>query len=324
VKRRDLIIAGLLVTATARRVRAQQTTKLPRVGVLTMAENQATAILEGLRIGLRELGYVEGRTIILDYRFAKGRPEALPGLAEELVRIPADVIVTDTTLATRAAQNVTRTVPIVMGFSLDPVTLGVAASITRPGGNVTGMTIGASELAGKRLELLSQAIPGIARVTVLQNPNNPSNGPLLHETERASKVLGIKVTALSAGDPNELRAETPAGLSDAQGLVVLNDAMFWNYRSTIIALSAAARVPAVYPERDYADDGGLIAYGANAPDSFRRAAQYVDRILRGANPGDLPINEASKFDFVVNLKTAKALGLTIPPSLLARADEVIE
>jgi ABC-type uncharacterized transport system substrate-binding protein len=297
---------------------------LPRVGVLTMAENEATAILEGLRIGLRELGYVEGRTIILDYRFAKGRPEALAGLAEELVRIPAEVIVTDTSLATRAAQNVTRTVPIVMGFSLDPVKLGVAASITRPGGNVTGMTIGASELAGKRLELLSQAIPGIARVTVLLNPNNPSNGPLLHETEFASKVLGIKVTTLSAGDPSELRALTPVGLSDAQGLVVLNDAMFWNYRSTIIALSAAARVPAVYPERDYTDDGGLIAYGANAPDSFRHAAQYVDRILRGANPGDLPINEASKFDFVVNLKTAKALGLTIPPALLARADEVIE
>jgi putative ABC transport system substrate-binding protein len=302
---------------------AQQPGKVPRVGILTPAENAETPIFDAFRKGLRDLGYVDGKTIVLDFRFAKGNMDALAGLAVDLARSPVDVIVVDSTAATRAALDATRTIPIV-GVSADPVQLGFVASIRRPGGNVTGMTIRLETLSAKRLELLKQAFPAIASISVLMNPKNVSSSLSLSATQEAAGMLGIRFVPLTASTPDELRTLSAADLTPSDALTVLPDAMFWNHRATIIALAQAARRPAIYPEREYADDGGLVAYGPNIPDTFRRAAGYVDRILRGAKPGDLPIDEAAKFDFVVNLRTARALGFAISPDFLSGANEVIE
>jgi ABC-type uncharacterized transport system substrate-binding protein len=329
VRRRRFIklVTALAVTtsvAPTGSAAAQQSTKVPRVGVLTPAGSGGTPIFDAFRKGLRDLGYIDGQTIILEFRFAKGNNDALPALAQELVRLPVDVIVADSTSAALAAAGATRTIPIVMGIATDPVAAGLAASTAKPAGNITGMSLGALGLNAKRLELLTQAFPGVTRVTVLINPKQASAQTFLAATEGAAKSLGVHLTILAAGSPDELRALTPAHLSGADAVLTLSDAMLWNHRATIIALAEAARVPALYPEREFAIDGGLIAYGPNVPDSFRRATSYVDRILRGAKAGDLPIDEASKFDFVINLRTAHRLGLSLPPDFLARADEVIE
>src|SRR5262249_42068074 len=211
-----------------------------------------------------------------------------------------------------------------IGAGGDPVLLGFVASISRPGGNVTGMTIGGTALNGKRLQLLKQAFPGITTVSVLMNPRSPSAAGYLSSTRQAAEALGIRVTTLPASPPEELRALGAADLAATDALLLLPEAMFWNQRATVLALAQTAGRPAVYPEREYADDGGLIAYGPSIPDAFRRAASYVDRILRGAKPGDLPIEEPAKFDFVVNLRTARALGLAVSPDFLSAANEVIE
>jgi putative ABC transport system substrate-binding protein len=303
---------------------AQQPGRVPHVGILSPAETAATPIFDAFRKGLRDLGYSEAKNIVLEYRFAKGNMDALNGLATELVRLPVDVIVADATVSTRAALDATRTIPIVIVVGADPVLLGIVASIRRPGGNVTGMTIRGEALSSKRLELLKQAFPTIASVTVLMNPKNVSASLSLNATNQAAGTLGIRLVAVTASSPNELRALSPADLAGSHALAVLPDAMFWNHRATIIALAEAAHLPAIYPEREYADDGGVIAYGPNIPDSFRRAAGYVDRILRGANPGDLPIDEPAKFDFVVNLRTGRSLGVAISPDFLSAANEVIE
>jgi putative tryptophan/tyrosine transport system substrate-binding protein len=287
----------------------QQPTKVPRIGILTPAESDATPIFSGLRRGLRDLSYIEGATIILDFRFGKGNLDALPELAAELVRVPVDLIVTDGNSAAHAALEATRTIPIVMGIAADAIEAGLVTSTARPGGNITGMTLGRIEQIGKRLQLLKQAFPGTKRATVLLNPKSPIWQLSFRITEDAAKVLGMTISPLAAGSPDELHALKPIALVGVDGLVVIPD---------------ATCVPAVYPEREYADDGGLIAYGPNIPDSFRRAAGYIARILQGAKPGDLPVDDASKFDFVVNLRTAHALGLTISPDFLSGADEVIE
>jgi putative ABC transport system substrate-binding protein len=324
MRRRDVMrLLGAAAALWPLAARAQSI-KVPRVGILTPAESDQTLIFAAFRNGPRDAGYVEGQTIILDFRLAKGNLDALPALAKELARLPVDVIVTDGGVATEAAASATHTIPIVMGIAPDAIASGLVASTARPAGNVTGMTLGRIEQNGKRLELLMQAVPGMARVTVLLNPKSLPAQAQLRTAEGVAKALGVQITTLSAATPDELRALAPARLSGADGLMVSADAVFWNHRATIIALAAAARMPALYPEREYAVDGGLIAYGPNVPDSFRRAASYVDRILRGAKPGDLPIDEASKFDFVINLRTAHQLGLSLPPLFLARADEVIE
>ncbi len=324
MRRREFIALLGATLAAPVPARAQQSAKVPSVGILTPASTDATPIFAGLRRGLRDLGYIEGATIILDFRFAKGNLDVLPGLAAELVRAPVDLIVTDGNSAAQAALKATRTIPIVMGIAADALEMGLATSTARPGGNITGMTLGRLEQTGKRLQLLKQAFSDIKRAAVLLNPKSLITELSLRVTENAANALGMTISLLRAGDPNELRALEPARLSVVDGLVVIPDAMFWNNRSTIIELANAAHVPAVYPEREYADDGGLIAYGPNIPDSFRRAAGYVSRILRGAKPGDLPIDEASKFDFVVNLRTARALGFAISADFLSGADEVIE
>jgi putative tryptophan/tyrosine transport system substrate-binding protein len=329
LKRREFITllggaaaAGSITSAVP--AMAQQPGKLPRVGVLSPADSDATPIFDAFRKGLRDLGYVEGKTISLDFRFAKGNMDALSGLAAELVRIPVDVILADSSVATRAALDATRTIPIVIGASGDPVLLGLVASIRRPGGNVTGMTIRLEALSSKRLELLKQAFPRIASASVLMNPKSVSASLSLSATREAAGTLGIRPVPVTASTPDELRALSPAGFAGSDALTVLPDAMFWNHRATIIAAAAAAHLPAIYSEREYVDDGGLLAYGPNIPDSFRRAAGHVDRILRGANPGDLPIDEPAKFDFVVNLRTARSLGLAISPDFISAANEAIE
>jgi putative tryptophan/tyrosine transport system substrate-binding protein len=325
MRRRDLIaFIGGVAAAWPLAARAQQTGKVRRVGILSPAGSEAASGLTAFRERLHDLGYIEGQTIVLDFRLSKGITDALPALAAELVRIPVDVIVTDSTSATLAAFGATRTIPIVMGATGgDPIALGLAKSLSRPSGNVTGTNF-LSGLSEKRLQLLKLAFPGVQRVAVLANPNDAISVSEMPKAEMAAVRMGVRLLPLVARTPAELRALAPSALSGSDGLLVHSGAMFWNNRASIIGLASMARLPAIYPEREYADDGGLIAYGPNVREHFRQAAGYVDRILRGANPNDLPINASSKFDFVVNLKTARALGLTPSPEFLSTADEVIE
>jgi putative ABC transport system substrate-binding protein len=325
MKRREFItLLGGAAAAWPLAARAQQPAKVPRVGILSPAASETAGTLSAFREKIRDLGYVEGETIALDFRLSKGIMDALPALAEELVRIPVNVIVTDTTTATLAAFGATRTIPIVMGATGgDPVALGLAKSLSRPGGNVTGTQF-FTGLSEKRLQLLKQAFPGTERVTVLANAKEAISVSEMPKAEMAAAQTGMRLLALTASTPAELRALAPGALSGSDGLLVMPSGVFWNNRVTIIGVASMARVPAIYPEREYADDGGLIAYGPNVPEHFRLAAGYVDRILHGAKPGDLPVNASSKFDFVVNLRTARALGLTLSPDFISAADEVIE
>ena len=323
--RRREFIAVIGSAAVAWPLAAQQSGKVPRVGILSPAADKEAASLVAFRKAIRDLGYIEGETIILDFRLSNGNFDVLPELALQLVRVPVAVIVTDTTSATQAAVSATRTIPIVMAASGgDPVALGWAASLNKPGGNVTGMWILSLPLTAKRLQQLKYAFPAITRVTVLFNPTSAIGPPGLRATEQAAKLLGIAINPIAVGSPDELRALQPASLAGSDGLIVIADGMFWNNRAVIITLASATRIPAIYPEREYADDGGLIAYGANVPDHFRQAAGYVDRILRGEKAGDLPINASSKLDFVVNLRAARALGLAISPDFQASANDLIE
>ena len=302
----------------------QAPAKIPRVGILTQADNERAPILEAFREGLRDLGYVEGGNVILEFRFARGDPSRGLQLAAELVALPVDVIVLEGVGAANTVDPSGR-IPIVSPVLMDPVQRGFAVSLARPGGNITGFTLMHTELNGKRLDLLRSAFPHVTTVAALVNPANPSHKLAFEETETAARSLGLEnVRRVEAGSAAALRALRPEVFSGASAVVVVPDGMLYHYRRDVVALVNEAHLPAIYPEREYADDGGLLAYGANAADNFRRAAGYVDRILKGANPGDLPIQEPVKFDFVVNLKTARQLGLTIPPAILARADEVIE
>ena len=325
MKRRSVVIAGLaaLLFAPDRSAGQQTQSKIPRVGVLTAADSDRAPMFDAFREGLRDLGYVEGRNIILEFRFARGDLSLGPQLAAELVALPVDVIVAEGVAA--AAANASDRIPIIIPVMSDPVLAGFASSLSRPGGNITGFTLMHGELNAKRLELLRTAFPQISSVTVLVNPAAPANQWAFGQTETAAASLGLgNVARVDVASAAALRTLRPAVFSEASAVVVLPDGVFYSYRRDVVGLVNATRFPAIYPEREYADSGGLMSYGANVPDNFRRAADYVDRILKGAKPGDLPIQQPVKFDFVVNLKTARALGLTIPPAILARADEVIE
>jgi len=323
-RRQFMALLGGATAAWPLTARAQQPAKVPRVGILSPAASETAATLTTFREGIRDLGYVERETIALDFRLSNGIMDALPALAEELVRIPVNVIVTDTTRATVAVFDATHTIPIVMGATGgDPVALGLAKSLSRPGGNVTGTQL-LTGLSQKRLQLLKQAFPGAGRIAVLANPKDALSVSEMPKAEMAAAQIGVRVLPFAASTPAELRALEPSTLSGCDGLLVMADGMFWNNRATILGIASMARVPAIYPEREYADDGGLIAYGPNVPAHFHLAAGYVDRILRGANPGDLPINATSQFDFVINLRTAHALGLALSPDFVSAANEVIE
>jgi putative ABC transport system substrate-binding protein len=318
-----MLTGGLLAVPLA--AEAQAPAKVPRIGFLSSRSPAETAAYsEAFRQGLRELGYVEGQNIAIEYRFAEGQPERLPALAAELVRLKVDVIVTTAQPAPEAAKQATSTIPIVFAAGGDPVAEGLVASVARPGGNITGPASMSPEVVGKQLELLKEIAPKVSRVAVLQNPGNSSHPPVLRQAEGAARALGVQLHIVQARTSPEIEAAFVAMRSQrAGGVLVLRDALFLAQRAQIAALAAKSRLPAVYGIKAEAEAGGLMAYGANIPHMYRRAATYVDKILKGAKPGDLPVEQPTKFELVINLKTAKALGLTIPPSLLQRADEVI-
>jgi putative tryptophan/tyrosine transport system substrate-binding protein len=318
------LVFAVSTLACATQPVAQGTPKVARVGILSPEENDHTPAFVAFRQGLRDLGYEEGKSIVLDFRLAKGHNESLGQLATELVQIPVDVIVAGGITAVRAAARTTPTIPIIQAAGGDLVAAGLATSIARPDRNVTGFTIRPEEPSAKRLELLKRAFPNIRRVSVVLDPTGVPTELMFRATERAAATLNIELTKVPIGTPEELEGLDARTLAGSEGLVVLPSAMFWNHRLAIIKVAAAARLPAIYPEREYATDGGLAAYGANIPDSFRRAATYVDRLLHGSKPGDLPIEQASKFDFVVNLQTAQKLGMSLSPDFLGIANEVIE
>jgi putative ABC transport system substrate-binding protein len=304
---------------------AQAPSKVPRIGFLSARPpTDNPYFIESFRQGLRELGYVEGQNIAIEYRFAEGRPERLPALTAELVRLKVDVIVTGGPPAPEAARQATGTIPIVFAVAADPVAEGLVASLARPGGNITGLASISGEVVGKQLELLKEVAPKVSRVAVLQNPSNDTHAHTLRQAEGAARALGVQLHIVQVHTPPEIDAAFTAMRSQrAGGVLVLRDPLFLTQRNQVAALAARSRLPAVYGFREEAEAGGLMAYGASVPFMYRRAATYVDKILKGAEPADLPVEQPTKFELVINLKTAKALGLTIPPSLLQRADEVI-
>jgi len=317
---------GLLAAPLA--VEAQPSGKRYRIGFLGLtahSDPRIQRLLAAFRDGLAELGYVEGQNIAIEARWAGGKYERLPDLAAELVRLKLDVIVTGAVPAIRAAKKATSKIPIIMAVVVDPVATGLVASLARPGGNITGLSIMTPDLVGKQLEMLREIAPKASRVAVLWNPANQGNPVQLRASELAARKLSVRLQPLEARSPDEIDAAFAAMTKErAAAVVVLVDAMFVDQRSRIADLAATSRLPAVYGLADHVEAGGLIAYTPSFIDSYRRAATYVDKILRGANPGELPIEQPTKFELLINLKTAKALGLTIPPSLLQRADQVIE
>ena len=326
MRRRSVITGGLaaLLLAPGPAYAQQPPAKIPRVGILSMADNEGAPMFEAFRAGLRDLGYIEGRNIILEFRFARGNRSLGPQLTAELAALPLDVIVSEG-VGPLATLDPAGRIPIVSPVMMNPVELGLVASLARPGGNITGFTLMHTELNGKRLELLHTTFPLITTAAALVNPAALGQGLAFEQTETAARLLGLgDVRRVEAASATALRALRPDAFSGAGGVVVIPDGLFYDYHRDVVALVNEARLPAIYPEREYADDGGLMAYGANVADNFRRAAGYVDRILKGTKPGDLPIQEPVKFDFIVNLKTARELGLTIPPLILAGATEVIE
>ncbi len=321
-----LISGGLLAAPLA--AEAQEAAKIARIGYLSHNLAAAPHQHEAFRQGLRDLGYVEGRNFVIEYRSAEGKFERLPALAAELVALKVDVIVAAAgTLAALAAKQATRTVPIVFIAVGDPVTSGLVTSLARPGGNVTGLSLLFPELVGKCLELLTQAVPGVSRVAVLWQPGavpERTEKDLLKGADVAARALGVRPQFVKARGPADIdRAFSDMTRARAGALTVWSTPMFGSERRRLVDLAAKNRLPAVFQFREYVDAGGLMSYGPNAADLNRRAATYVDKILKGAQPADLPVEQPTKFELVINLKTAKALGLTIPQSLLQRADEVI-
>jgi putative ABC transport system substrate-binding protein len=303
---------------------AQTQPKIPRVGYVFGGAPTTLPFIEVFRQGLRVLGYVEGQTIVLEVRGAEGRAERMPELVAELIGLKVDVLVTQSNAAAVAAKNATQTIPIIV-IAFDPVGLGLVGSLSRPRGNVTGLSLYSEAVTGKRLQLLKEVVPGLARVGVLRNPLNPGHPILWKDTQVAAQRLGVALEALEVRGPEDFEAAfATAKQRNAQALLVFDDALTVTYSSRITALAASSRLPAMYPFREFPDAGGLMSYGASIVLLYRRLAALVDKILKGAKPADLPVEQPSKFEMVVNLKTAKALGLTVPPSLLARADELIE
>ena len=306
---------------------AQQVGKVSRIGYLSAGSDTANPrVREAFRQGLRELGWVEGQNIIIEYRWAEGRFDRLPDLAAELVRLKVDVLVAAPTPAALAAKNATGTIPIV-GMSLtDPIGLGLVASLARPGGNVTGVSysVGA-EIFGKDLELLKEVVPRVRRVAVLSNPASPARPLTISNVKDAARSLGLQLQLLEARGPRDFDGAFAAMAKERVGaLLVVTDPAFIPHRARLVDLAVKNRLPSIFTQREDAEAGGLMSYGPRLSDLHRRGATYVDKILKGAKPADLPVEEPTKFELVINLKPAKALGLTIPPSLLQRADQVIE
>jgi putative tryptophan/tyrosine transport system substrate-binding protein len=321
---KSAILLCTLLLALSVSAEAQQSAKIPRLGYLSPGFSSPTpARTEAFRQGSRELGYVERQNIVIEYRFAEGKLGQLPGLAAELLRLNVDVIFTYGTPTVQVVKKETTTIPVVM-VSGDPVREGVVASLARPGGNITGLANLTPELVGKRLELLKEIVPQISRVAVIWNPDDPGTGLRMRETEAAARALGIKIQSLEVRGTNDLeKAFSAIKIEHAGGVVPLRSRTTNNLRERIIELAKRDGVPTVYDDRQLAEAGGLMSYGTLIADLDRRAATYVDKILKGTKPADLPVEQPMKFEFVINLKTAKQISLTIPPNVLARADKVI-
>jgi putative tryptophan/tyrosine transport system substrate-binding protein len=315
------IVFVLSLLAPILAAEAQPAKPVYRIGFLRNGPPPETFI-GGFRQGLRELGYVEGQNINIEYGLA-GSAEQLPDAAAELVRRNVDVIIASGTPPVVAAKNATRTIPIVFVASIDPIATGVVASLARPGGNVTGFALISADLMGKRLELLREVVPGLSRVAVLSQAMNPGNAEYIGQAQLAAPALGLQLQIMAVRDPGDFeRAFTE--MRGAGAVLQLDDVLFTSYRRQTVDLAAKNQLPVMYGTRLFVDAGGLMAYGSDIPDHYRRAATYVDKILKGAKPADLPVQQPTKLELVINLKTAKELGLTLPPSVLARADEVIE
>ena len=326
MKRREFIIfLGSIVATWPLAVRAQGLNP-PRVGYLfTSKKAEGQGLWEACRQGVRQLGYREGENIILEPRWTEGHQERLPGLVKELLGLNVAILVTAATPASLAAKAATNTTPIVFVAVADPVSVGLVASLAQPGGNVTGLSLLTSDLSGKRLELLREIVRNVSRVAILMNPDNSSNTIFLKQTQLAAQKLGIELDASDARRPDDIeKAFAAAASRHADALIVFDDPVLWSYRSQIVSLAAAQRLPAMYGYSDFVDDGGLISYGPDRPDQYRRTAIYVDKVLRGANPADLPVEQPVKFELIVNRKTATALGLRLPPAIEVSADKVID
>jgi putative tryptophan/tyrosine transport system substrate-binding protein len=318
------VIAFVLLVAGAV-AQAQQPTKVPRIGFLIGASASTNvARLDAFRQGLRALGYVERKNIVIEYRYAEGKPNRLPGLAAELVRLKVDVIVTAGSASTRSAKQATVTIPIVMAIDDDPVGSGFAASLARPGGNITGLSGLAPEISGKQLDLLREIVPKLSRVAVLGDVTRPGIPQALREINLAADAVRVQIQFLEVREPKDIEtAFRAAGEKRAEALLMLGSPVLISHRRQLADLAVKSRLPAIYRNLEFVEDGGLMAYGASLSDSYRRAATYVDKILKGAKPADLPVEQPKKFELVINLKAAQQIGLTIPPNVLARADKVI-
>jgi putative ABC transport system substrate-binding protein len=304
---------------------AQHAEKIPRIGYLGSVSPAANAArIEAFREGLRELGYVEAKNIFIEYRSAEGKLDRLPGLAAELVRLKVEIIVTGGPPASRAAKEATSTIPVVMGFDTDPVGNGFVTSLARPGGNITGLSTLSPEISGKQLELLREIVPNLSRVAVFGHSKEPANPQLLREAETAAGAFRIKLQYVDILTPQDIEAAfRTANKARAEAVLFLGAFLFNPYRAQIAHLAVGNRLPAIYNAVEWVEAGGLMSYGTSFPDLFRRAATYVDKILKGAKPAELPVEQPKKFELVINLKTAKQIGLTIPANVLARADRVI-
>jgi putative ABC transport system substrate-binding protein len=320
----DRVAGGLLAALLASCAQAQS--KVWRIGVLeTVSTELNAANLNALRQGLRELGYVEGQNLIIEYRSADGRSERFADLAAELVGLKVDLLVTRGTPASLAAKRATQTIPVVMANAGEPVETGLVTSLARPGGNVTGLSSLTVRIEAKRLELLRELVPGATRIAALYNMSSPANPPQWKEIETAARSLGVKPQLLDVRKPDDIEPAFDSATKErADGLIVGQEGLLQANRSVIVALAAKHRLPAIYRSMEFIEAGGLMAYGPSYPDLYRRAATYVGKIFKGAKPGDLPVEQPTKFELIINLRTAKALGLTIPPPLLMRADEVIQ
>ncbi len=318
-------IAVALLLLTAPLAAEAQPVKVPRVGLLGLGSAARSPFFEALRQGLRERGWVEGQNITFEDRSTVDHYNRLPDVAAELVRLNVEVIVTVGTTATKAVRKATGIIPIVTVAASDPVETGLAASLARPGGNVTGLTTSGRDLVAKRLELLKETLPGLSRIGVLWNPDIDTGPVSLRNAETAARALGLKVQPVEVHRPEDLdKAFQSMTHARAGAVITVSSSMFRAHRARIVALTAKHRLPSVFPEKEYAEAGGLMSYGPELKDTYRQAASYVDKILKGARPGDLPFEQPAKFGLVINLKTAKTLGLKIPPSVLVRADQVIE
>jgi len=307
--------------------RAQQAGQAPRIGYLVQnSADMAQPQLSAFREGLRERGWVDGKNVVIETRFAEGRLDRLPALVSELIRLKVDVIVTSSSGTSWVAKNATQSIPIVMAASANALGEGLVSSLAHPGGNITGMTfITGPEIAGKQLQLLKEVAPGASRVAMLMNPTNRSHAAFAREVRIAAHSLGAQVQTLEAANSEQLDGAFAAMTREHAGsLLILTDSVFVGQRKRIVSLAASSRLPALYSQREFVDIGGLISYGPNLENMFRRAATHVDKILKAAKPGDLPVEQPTTFELVINMKTAKALGLTVPQSLLLRADDVIQ